>query len=111
MTSRFAIENTPPRQRDQLLRKLKRAVVIRAVRGKDRQAEGVVIGAHQMIGIESGCSPRPGALLLPGIYLIKVSFSLSGAVFWTLMRYIRQYNKDPKTVKMEILRSKQAYHS
>jgi hypothetical protein len=52
-----------------------------------------------MIGIESGCSPRPGALLFPGIYLIKVSFSLSGAVFWTLMRYIRQYNKDPKTVK------------
>ena len=47
---RLAGDRVDDHQRDQLLRKLQRAVVVRAVRRERRQAVRVMIGAHQMVG-------------------------------------------------------------
>ena len=47
---RPAVERVQDHQRNQLLRKLVRTVVVRAVGDQRRQAVGVEVGPHQMIG-------------------------------------------------------------
>ena len=47
---RLAGERVEDHERDQLLRELARAVVVRAVRRDDRQAVGVMVGADEVIG-------------------------------------------------------------
>ena len=47
---RPAVERIEDHQRNQLLGKLERAVVVRAVGDQRRQAVGVEVGAHQVIG-------------------------------------------------------------
>ncbi len=52
---RLAFERIQDHQGNQLLRKLKRAVVVGAVGGQYRQSEGVEVGAHQVIGSRFRC--------------------------------------------------------
>jgi hypothetical protein len=47
---RLAVQGVEDHQRDELLGKVIRAVVVRAIGGDHRQSVGVVPGAHQMVG-------------------------------------------------------------
>ena len=57
---RLALQRIQNHQRNQLLRKLKRPVVVRAVRGQHRQSEGVKVRPRQMIRPRLRC--RVGAV-------------------------------------------------
>ena len=62
---RFARQRVGDHQRDQLLGEVVRAVVVGAVAGRDRQAVGVVPGAHEVI--RGGLAGRVRAVRFVGI--------------------------------------------
>src|SRR5713101_436364 len=55
---RLSLARIQNHQRDQLLRKLVRPIVVGAIRGEDRQLVSVIVRAYQVIGSRLGCGVR-----------------------------------------------------